>query len=127
MKVFEKITVRRLKLSFIAFAVLSFALWTLIDPKVWAVNLIIWPIALLIIFDRGHAKAIDSAYREIKHLKGKSNEADLMLVLLAQQNLKLARTKLLLLGVDFPEDKLSIDRAINAIDEYLQKKPWWHF
>jgi hypothetical protein len=127
MKNFEKTTVRRFNLSLVAFVVSAFALWTLIDPKVWAVNLIIWPIALLITFDRGHAKAIDDAYREIKHLKGKSNEADLMLVLLAQQNLKLARTKLLLLGVDFPEDKLSIDRAISAIDEYLKKKPWWHF
>jgi len=127
MKIIEKFTVRGFKLSLVTFVVSVLALWTLIDPKVWGVNLIIWPIALLIIFDRGHAKAIDSAYREIKHLKGKSDEADLMLVLFAQHNLKLAKTKLLLLGVDFPEDKLSIDRAIKAIDEYLKKKPWWHF
>jgi len=97
------------------------------NPSLWAINLIIFPIALLVVFDRGHAKAIDQAYNAVKHLKGRSEQADLMLFLISSEKLNLAKTKLIILGKDFPEEKESIEIAANAIDKYLEKKPWWHF
>lgn len=122
----NKITFRGFKLGLVMVGVSYFAYLTIKNPSVWAINLVIWPIAALIIFDRGHARAIDEANRAVKHLKGRSEQADLMLYLLSSEKLRLAKTKLLILKHDFPNEKEALEIAANAIDSYLEKKPWWH-
>jgi hypothetical protein len=123
----NKITLRGFKLGLVSIAVLYFAYLTFKDPNVWAINLVLWPIAALVIFDYGHAKSIDKAYKATKHLKGRSEDADLMLFHLSNENIELAKVKLLLLKYKYPEEIESITIAENAIENYLNKKPWWHF
>ncbi|MBL4622775.1 MAG: hypothetical protein JKY89_10290, partial [Immundisolibacteraceae bacterium] len=107
--IIKKITARGFKIGVVSVAVSFFAYLTLDDPRVWPINLIIWPICLLVIFDRGYSRAIDVAYGAVSHLKGKSDRADQMLVLLSGGKLKLVKTHLLMLKHELPEEKESID------------------
>ena len=124
--IIKKITVRGFRIGVVSVAVSFFAYVTFDDPRVWPINLIIWPICLLVIFDCGYSKAIDVAYEAVSHLKGKSDRADQMLVLLSGGKLKFVKTHLLMLKQEFPEEKESIETANYAVDDYLNKQPWWH-
>jgi hypothetical protein len=125
-KFFDVITVRSFKLGLVTVGILFFAYLTLENPSIWMINLIIWPLGLLVVFDRGHAKAIDRSYKAVKHLKGKSDRADLMITMLCMNKLNLAKTHLISLEHDFPEEKESIEIAMKALNAYLEKEPWWH-
>jgi hypothetical protein len=121
------VTVRGIKLAVVTIAVVFAAYLTYEEPKRWGINLLIWPIALLIIFDRGHSKAIDGAYSALKHLKGKSDATDLVLYYIANEKLELAKSKLIQLKEDFPDENESIEIAVSELERYLDTKPWWHF
>ena len=122
----NKITVRGIKIGVVSIGLLYFAYLTYEDPKVWAINLILWPICLLVIFDRGHAKTTDAVYKAVKHLKGKSERADLILVLLGAEKLEQVKMQLMMLKQELPSEMESIEIANDAIESYLKIKPWWH-
>ena len=106
------------------------ALITVYDPTIWQINLITVPLGLIVILFSRYAKPLDDAYLAVKHLKGKSERADLMLYLLKPflrkdvSNLRLIQTHLKILIVDFPEDKNSLNKAWELIDMYLKRTPW---
>jgi hypothetical protein len=118
-------TLRGFKLSVVSLGVLYFTYLTIENPQIWTINLVLWPLCLLVVLDRGHVKAIDRAYGAVKHLKGKSERADAMLIALSSERLKSAKIYLIHLQIDFPEEEKPIEEAISALDTYLTKQPWW--
>jgi hypothetical protein len=84
------------------------------------------PIAFLVVFDGGRAEAIDVAHWNVKQLRGTFKEAEMIMLMLASQNLSSARVRLVRLKAHEQQNP-HIKAAIDAIENYYKTRRWWHF
>ncbi len=118
--------VRKLNITLISIGSAFFIYQVIENPGMWILLAIYLPISVIVVFDSGRAEAIDKAYNAVKHLKGKSEQADLMLMALARQQIRGTIPRLACLKVDFPSEEKEIMDGIKALEKYMNTKPWWH-
>jgi hypothetical protein len=119
-----KLGTRQLKLGFVVVGYLYFTYVVYENPNLWALLILFSILSAAVVFDRGRAKAIDEAYESIHHMKGFSEECDLILYHLAKDNPKTAQIKLIRLKLTYPEHGDNIAIASLALDKYFSR-PWW--